>query len=335
MENWTKILKNHPEANFLQSEAWAKVNEEIGHKTVVKFYDNALCLMIIKDARRGRYLEIPGGPIVDWQNHPLVNSIFVDIKKIAKENHCVFIRFRPQLKNTRENCQILASLDAKPSPMHLAAEHTVILDLKKSEDDLLKAMRRQTRYEVKRSQKLDIRVEKSNSETIFHEFHKVQTKTAKLQNFIPPDLNTLLAERKAFGDKIAIYVAKTGENTILKDQKFEPNLPIAYGLIFWDDREAAYYEAASTNLHRTLPGAYALEWQAIKDLKKQGIERYNLWGIAPKGTKNHRYSGVTTFKTGFGGEIVEFVPAHDIVIDKIKYLKNLVVETARKKRRHL
>ena len=84
-----------------------------------------------------------------------------------------------------------------------------------------------------------------------------------------------------------------------------------------------------------MPGAYALLWQAIKDLKKEGYERFNLWGIAPAGQPNHRYAGVTTFKTGFSDNVVEFVPAHDLVISKIKYVKNLVVETVRKKKRHL
>ena len=70
-------------------------------------------------------------------------------------------------------------------------------------------------------------------------------------------------------------------------------------------------------------------------MKKQGYERFNLWGIAPAGHPEHRYAGVTTFKTGFGGEVVEFVPAHDLVISRMGYLKDLVVEKARKKRRHL
>ena len=335
MSDWAKILKNHEEANFLQSEEWKTANELIGHKTVIKFYNNALCLMIIKDAKRGRYLEIPGGPILDWNDKNLIKTVFEDIKQVAKENSCVFVRLRPQLKNTEKNLKLLESLDLKPSPMHLAAEHTVILDLEKSEETLLAEMRRQTRYEVRRSEKLDLRVEKSCDEAIFKEFHKVQAETAKRQNFVPPNLKTLLAEKEAFGEKIAIYVAKTGKNTVFKGEKFEENLPIAYGLVFSSGPEAEYYEAASTDLNRTLPGAYALQWQVIKDLKKQGIKRYNLWGIAPKNSPNHRYAGVTTFKTGFGGEIIEFVPAHDLIINKLKYLPDLLIETARKKRRHL
>ena len=134
----------------------------------------------------------------------------------------------------------------------------------------------------------------------------------------------LLAEKEAFGENIKIYVAETAEGE-----------KIAYGLILGSGKEADYYEAASTELNRKMPGAYALLWQAIKDLKKEGYERFNLWGIAPAGQPNHRYAGVTTFKTGFSDNVVEFVPAHDLVISKIKYVKNLVVETVRKKKRHL
>ena len=134
----------------------------------------------------------------------------------------------------------------------------------------------------------------------------------------------MLAEREAFLDNAEIYVAKTSDDK-----------PIAYGLVIRDGLEGDYYEAASTILNHKLPGAHALLWRAIRDLKAEGYQRFNLWGIAPAGQPNHRYAGVTTFKTGFGGEIVEYVPAHDLVINNVKYLKNLVVETMRKKKRHL
>ena len=79
----------------------------------------------------------------------------------------------------------------------------------------------------------------------------------------------------------------------------------------------------------------ALLWRVMRDLKESGYERFNLWGIAPPNQPQHRYAKVTTFKTGFGGEVVEYVPAHDLVISRVGYLKDLVVEKARKKRRHL
>ncbi len=324
-EEWQSFLAKHPESNFLQSPSWAETNKLIGHKIVVKVFEkNTVCLMIIKDARRGRFLEIPGGPLIDWSNKKLVQEIFTEIKKIAKENHCVFVRFRPQLPDTQKNRDILKNINAKPALMHLHAQNTVILDLTVSEDELLAKMRRQTRYEVRRSEKMGIVVEENNSDTMLTKFHAVQTSTAERQHFIPPTKKTLIAEKTAFGDDFKLYIAKTPENK-----------PIAYGLILKDVHEAAYFEAASTELNHKFPGAYALLWKAIREAKQSGCKRFNLWGIAPPNSPNHRYAGVTTFKTGFGGEVVNFIPAHDIVINRPKYLFNTIIETVRKKRRHL
>lgn len=333
---WEKIQAKYPEANFLQSPKWQKMNELIGSKVIIEhFADEAWCLMIVKNAKRGRYLEVPGGPLVDWEDDALVRRMFAVIRKVAVQEKCVFVRVRPQLLNEKRN--LLDGLGLREAPMHLHAEHTVMLDLMRSEDEILADMRRQTRYEVRRSEKLGIKVTKSNDKKIFEEFRAVQAETALRQNFVPPNLATLLAEREAFGDEAWIYRAEVAKKTLEdgKNPAAKVGDPIAYGLILTSGKEADYFEAASTDLNRKLPGAYALQWQVIKDLKKQGVERYNLWGVAPSGQKQHRYAGVTTFKTGFGGEMVEFVAAKDLVIKPLRYGIDWIIETIRKKRRHL
>lgn len=299
-------IEKYPQANFLQSPAYGNMNELLGCKVIQEDFDGkGFALMIVRDAKRGRYLEIPCGPLADWNDREALKMIFDKIAEVGKKEKCVFVRIRPQLLNTPENLKLLEGLGLKKSPMHLAAEHTVILDLTKPEEQLLAEMRRQTRYEVRRAEKLGIKVTSSNTEEIFKEFHKVQAETAKRQGFIPPSLKTLLAEREAFGEQIQIYCAETADGQ-----------PIAYGLIITSGEEGDYYEAASTDLNRKLPGAYALLWQVTRDLKKNGYRRFNLWGIAPAGQPHHRYAGVTTFKTGFSDEITEFVPAHDLVLSK-------------------
>ncbi|MBQ3280591.1 peptidoglycan bridge formation glycyltransferase FemA/FemB family protein [Candidatus Saccharibacteria bacterium] len=324
MIKWEEIIKKYPEANFLQSPEYAKMNEILGCKVQIEDFDGkAWALLIIRNAKRGRYMEIPCGPLVDFNDSKLVKTVFDKIIEVAKQEKCVFVRMRPQLSASDKNLKLLASLGLKKSPMHLAAEHTVMIDLIKSEEELLADMRRQTRYEVRRADKVGIKVSTSSDEKIFEEFHKVQAETAKRQNFVPPNLKTLLAEKEAFGKDIVIYKA-TLENE-----------PVAYGLIIKNGGEADYYEAASTLLNRKMPGAYALLWQAMKDLKKEGYLRFNLWGIAPAGQPNHRYAGVTTFKTGFGGEVVEFVPAHDLVLSKMRYAADFAFESMRKKKRRL
>lgn len=324
-------MNEFSEANFLQSPLWAETNRLIGHRPIVRSFDNGRAgfLALVKDARRGRYLEIPGGPLLDWHDSALAQKVFSEAVALAKSEKCVFIRFRPQLENTAANQALVSSLkksfDLRPAPMHLHAQNTVILDLTQPEDALLMAMRRQTRYEVRRGEKLGLKITEDSSEPMFKEFHAVQAETARRQGFIPPSLKELLAERTAFlPSHLKLYKVTTPEGDA-----------VAYGLILLYGAEAAYFEAASTDLNRKLPGSTALLWHAIKELKAAGLQRFNLWGIAPPGATHHRYSGVTTFKTGFGGRVVEFIPAQDIVINKLRYKLDELVETARKKKRNL
>ena len=128
---------------------------------------------------------------------------------------------------------------------------------------------------------------------------------------------------QSFGDNLRLYRAK-------KDGKLL-NLALVIG---WGE-EADYFEAASTPAARQEPGAYGIVWQAIKDAKKAGYGRFNFWGIAYSDNSNHRYAGVTTFKRGFGGEDVEYLPAHDMIISRWRYLINWTIETFRRKKRGL
>lgn len=313
-------------ANFLQSTKWQHFNQQIGHQVIVeKISGSPPIILVIKDAKRGRFMEISNGPLLDWSNYQQVQLVFSKICERARQNRCVFIRFRPALEDNQTNRALVSVLKTLPASFHLNAEHTVMLDLTPPEDQLLANFRRQTRYEVRRAEKLGIKVkEQTSNPNIFKEFYQVQQATARRQHFIPPTLEELTALRDAFKQDIRVYVAYT------KDDQ-----PIAYSIILLDGVEADYFEAASTSLNLQLPGAYALQWHIIKELKKQGLERYNLWGIAPPHQSSHRYAGVTTFKTGFGGQRFSYLHAQDIPLQNLRYQINRLIETIRKKYRHL
>ena len=323
------IAKNHPEANFLQQSVWGKVyeldGEEVFYRGVEK--DGKLlmsALIILKPAKRGRYLEIPGGPLIDWKKDKKTLQFFLErIKEFAKEKSCVFVRMRPNFYETPEYLELAKSLGLVRSPMHLHAEHTVMLDLTKTEDELMADMRRQTRYEVRRADKLGIEVKYENTKKAFDDFYDIQLKTAERQGFIPSSRKFIQAQREAFGERARIYTASLDGKELAK------------GLILLTSPEAIYHEAASTDEGRKLPGAYALQWRVIRDAKELGLKRYNLFGIAPPDSPHHRYAGVTTFKCGFGGERVTFMPAHDLPVKKLHYKAVHVLEELRKKRRHL
>lgn len=325
------VFSEHPEANFLQTSNWGKVHEAAGEKALYLglFKGERLigsALAVLKLARRGRYLELPGGPLLDWRasaSTSTLEAFMCSLAELAKSENCVFVRMRPNIPDTPANRALAKRLGLVLSPMHLHAEHTIMLDLEKSEDLLLAEMRRQTRYEIRRAKKLGIEVSYASTPTAFREFFALQTETAARQHFITSSEALVMAQQRVFGDHARIYTAK-------KDGRI-----LAQGLILLQAPEAVYHEAASTLAGRSLPGAYALQWQVIKDAKKLGLKRYNLFGIAPPNSPKHRYAGVTTFKAGFGGEQIAYLPAHDLVIRPFRYQAVRLLEQIRKKRRHL
>ena len=48
--DWTQTMQKYPEANFLQSPVWGRVNELVGHKVIIEETANYWCQMIVRSA---------------------------------------------------------------------------------------------------------------------------------------------------------------------------------------------------------------------------------------------------------------------------------------------
>lgn len=327
---WEEFLINHKEANFLQSWYWGEFNKNSG-KEIFRlgfFINNKLngvMLCVIESARRGRYMTVPGGPIIDWGNKKIINEAFSQMKKIAALNNCSFVRVRPQLKSNDFSKNIFQKFGFRNAPMHLHAELTTQLDINKSEDELLANMRKATRYEIKKAQKTGIKIIKTDDRNEIRKFYELEISTSRRQGFVPFTYKYLYDQFTAF--------ANTGKALIYS--AYHEDLLLAQAFIIFYGTEAAYHYGASTLDGRKYPGAYLIQWEAILDAKKRGLTRYNFWGVAPIDQKDHRFYGLSIFKRGFGGIDYEYLHAQDLVIDKKKYLINFVIENLRKRIRRV
>lgn len=332
---WEDFLKRHSEANFLQSWYWGEFHKNLGNKIIrVGFYKGksliGVMLSIVENAKRGRYLTVPAGPIIDWSDKELVRLFVEEIKRISKENKCVFVRVRPQLISNEISQKIFKSNGFITAPLHLHAELTSQLDLPagrqgitKSEDELLAAMRKSTRYEVKKALNLGIRVLGSKSSKEIKKFYQLQLNTAKRQGFVPFSYKYLFEQFEVFASE---------DKAILYSAYYETKL-LAQAFVIFYGQEAVYHYGASTDEGRKYPGAYLIQWEAIKEAQRRGLRHYNFWGVAPEEAKNHRFYGLSVFKRGFGGKDVEYLHAQDLVINKPRYFINWIIETLRKRLR--
>lgn len=327
---WEKFILSYPDANFLQSWNWGEFHQNLD-KTVKRvgfFSENKLAgvmLCIVECAKRATYLTIPGGPLIDWDNPLLVNAFKKTVEEILLDEKCSFVRVRPQILENEKNNKLFLKLGFKKAPMHLHAELTRQLDLTKSEEQLLSGMRKNTRYEIRKALTLGVKVTSSKHPSDIDNFYKLQTETAKRQDFIPFDKKFLKEQFKVF----------TKDNQVILYTAWLNKKKLAQAFIIFYGNEADYHYGASTKEGRKYPGAYLIQWEAIKEAKKRVMERYNLWGVSPEGQTNHRFYGVSVFKRGFGGEDVEYLHARDLVINPVAYKFNLFIEKFRKIKRGL
>ena len=110
---------------------------------------------------------------------------------------------------------------------------------------------------------------------------------------------------------------------------------LAMKFIIFYGNEASYHYGVSSDLGTKYSAAPLMHVEAMKAASILGCKRYNLWGIVGKDETNHRFYGVSEFKRSFGCEELKYTPAHDYVINPVKYQLTKLVETARKKHRHV
>ena len=328
-EVWEKFLKNLPEENFLQSWNWGEFQKSLGKKIFrLGFYQEqqleGIALLVKETAKRGEYLTCAGGPLLDWQRSRLVDNFVETIKEIAEAERVWFIRIRPQLLKTSENRSLFTSYDFINAPMHMHAENTWQLKLAAEKKQLLAQMQKDHRYELRKAERCKIRTVISKETKDIEFLYKLQNLTARRQKFIP-------FSKQFLKNQFSIF-AKNNQAIIVK--ALEKNKPIAIAMILFYGKEAVYHYAAATERARQTAAAYAICWRAILEAKKRNLERFNFWGLAPKGKKTHRFVGLNHFKKGFGGFAVNYLHAQDLPMSSFYWLTH-IFEQIRKLRRKL
>lgn len=69
---------------------------------------------------------------------------------------------------------------------------------------------------------------------------------------------------------------------------------------------ATYVFGASSGHKRNLMPAYALQWHAMQRAVDLGCRYYDMFGLPPAEDSTHPMHGLYRFKTGFGGELVQY-----------------------------
>lgn len=320
------------EKTFLQSWAWGDFYIAMGGK-IWRFgvYSGSMLIaaaLVIKvEARRGTFLFIPHGPVINEDfttkdKGDVLEIVLEELKSLAGDENAGFIRIAPILPRSAENESIFSEMGFKQSPMHASAyDATWKLDISDSEEELLKNMRKTTRYLIrKNSQNKDISIEISPNLSDISVYQKLNRAVAKRQRFSPFSDDFIKNEFEVFSkNNQALFIFG----------KYKGEMAAGALVIFWSGI-AFYHQAASLGKFSKFSIPYLLQWEAIKEAKSRGCAVYDFWGFTdPEKFPRHPWAGPTLFKTGFGGYKKEYVKAQDFVISN-HYWINYIIEKTRK-----
>lgn len=326
----TFVTAEHP-GTFLHSWNWGEVNKNTGDRIWrVGIFNNdqfEMAALIIRiKAKRGSFLFVPQGPIINHElgirNQELWNEFFKYLKALGVKERVDFIRISPNLEDTAENFAIFRNAGFRNAPVHMMhPEMTWLLDISKSEEEILKGMRKTHRNLIRRAEKEGVTVIQNTDEKYLRIFYDIHMETVSRHKFVPFSYDYIQKEIEVFhkDDQISIFSAE-----------YQGKI-ISSAIIVFYGNEAFYHHGASSSEYNKIPASYLNLWSAIKEAKKRGCATFNFYGIVENKPK-HPWAGLSKFKQGFGGHKKELVHCQDLVLRK-KYALNYLVETARKIKR--
>lgn len=286
--------------SFLQTIEWLNFQKHVGRKTW-RFDNGKIVANIIRHDLpfKKNYLYIPHGPEINFNNitgtiNNEVAQFVAYLKNLAKEQKSIFIKIEPIDDKVIE---VLHPFKFKKSNKEIQPHKTVVLDLQKSEEELLAAMHHKTRYNIKIAEKNKLMFVAGNDTDAFW---KLLKHTAKNDNFS--------THSKEYYEKLCSTSAGLKAETVFIKHD---GVPIAGALLLaYGDTVYYLHGAMDRNpKYRPMMAPHLLHWEIIKWAKGYGMKHYDLWGIDAQ-----KWPGVTRFKLGWGGRQVEYPGSFDLSV---------------------
>ncbi|MBI2026084.1 MAG: peptidoglycan bridge formation glycyltransferase FemA/FemB family protein [Candidatus Levybacteria bacterium] len=254
----------------------------------------------------------------------ITQKMLDDLLEIGRQNNCIFIQIEPNVEkkdNKKYNFKNLY-----PSAHPIFTKYNFILDLTKSEEELLKNLSQKTRYNIRLAQKKGVKVIEDNSDKAFKEYLKLTKDTTQRQKFFAHNeryhrllWETLKRQNKTKEFSIHLFKAVYNNETL-----------VAWVLFVLGD--TLYYPyGASSEKYREVMASNLMMWEAIRFGKKLGLKKFDMWGAAnqPDPKPDNVYFGFHRFKQGYGAKLIEYVGSFDFVINKNLYFIYKILDKIR------
>jgi peptidoglycan pentaglycine glycine transferase (the first glycine) len=292
-ESWDRALGQLASpAPLLQSWGFGEVQAQEGWSVErLALPSGGMATVLLQGRGPLRWAYVPRGPV------PATTESVADLVTWARRHQLARLRVEPEAPIAFGG--ELRALGFQPSTP-TQPRHTLIVPLA-DEGTMLASFKPKHRYNIRLAQRrgVEVRVEQDVTE-----LKRQSDCTAHRQGISLLSLQQY-QRRLDLLNGCRIYVARwEGE-------------PLAAIMVASFGGRAYYLYGGSSDRHRQLMPTYAVQWAAMCDAAKAGCRDYDLWGIPPSPDPAHPWFGLWQFKTGFGGEQVEYCGAWDLVFSPL------------------
>ncbi len=306
--------------DFLQSEEWRKFQESVGRRTFfISVGSFQASIIEHKLPIVGKYFYCPRGPVRMSNDDCRLSNFFDELVGLAKKENIGWIRIDPKNEEILSLIKNNTEYEIQKAPHDMQPKEIFVVDISKLEEEILSEMSQKTRYNIKLSQKKEVKIEEEGKH--IEDFLKLVKATAERKgvSFHPENYYRKMLETIPDGI-IKLYVAK------YKDKIIAANLVVFYG------DTAIYFHGATDDEYRNAMAPYLLQWQAILDAKRVGCKFYDFGGVKTGEDKEGKdWAGITKFKIGFSPQTkpVEFSGSYDIILSQRRYLLYKIIQKIR------
>lgn len=236
----------------------------------------------------------------------ITDEMLDEITKIAKMENAIFVKFEPDVINKK----LGHFRNLKKSPKVAFYPHTFLVDLTKTENQLLEGMHPKTRYNIRVANRYGVEVKEQTDDKGFEIYLKLLISTTKRQGFY---LHTEKYHRdlwKQLKDTGMIHIMLAS---------YQGRFLSAF-MIFKLKDKLFYPYGASLDIDRQVQAPTLLMWEVIKLGQKLKCKIFDMWGcLGPNAKETETGFGFHRFKQGYGGELVEYVGTYDLVVNPTLY----------------
>jgi len=315
-ESWSQKIISQG-SDFLQSWQWGEFQKSIGQKVIRQEIVGVPVQIIKYSLPMGQsYLYGPHLGIKNQESRikGAVSEVLSELRGLAKKHGSIFLRIdflaEQEAESVADLRQLLREAGFRPAPNNYyfsavsQSPFVAHLDISGSQEQILSAMRYNTRRSIRLAKNRGVVVERSED---IGSFFNLLTQTSQRKNVGLHPREHYLKLKQAFGDDLILLMAYNQKELL------------AGAMILFFGEQATYLHAGSLSGSQNQEAPYLILWYAIQEAKKRGCKILNLGAVASETSQNHPWQSITTFKMGWRPRIVNYLPAYDWVNKQLWY----------------